>query len=89
MKRVVDRYLQNWRAESGRKPLLIRGARQVGKTYTARALGDFFNELVEVNFERMPAFGRIPIEVKSGIHGKLKSIRLFLEKNRALSPKCH
>ena len=28
----------------------------------------------------------IPIEVKSGVRGKLKSMRLFLEKNRALSP---
>ena len=59
MKRVVDRHLQAWRTDSGRKPLLIRGARQVGKTYTARALGDSFDELVEVNFERVPAVGRL------------------------------
>ena len=59
MKREVDRHLQTWRADSGRKPLLIRGARQVGKTYTARALGAFFDELVEVNFEREPALGRV------------------------------
>jgi len=59
MKRAVDRHLQAWRADSGRKPLIIRGARQVGKTYTARALGDSFEELVEVNLEREPALGRV------------------------------
>lgn len=58
MKRAIDRHLQAWRADAGRKPLLIRGARQVGKTFTARALGATFDELVEVNFERTPALAR-------------------------------
>ncbi len=59
MKRAVDRHLKAWRTDRGRKPLLIRGARQVGKTYTARALGASFEELVEVNFEREPGLGRV------------------------------
>lgn len=59
MKRSVDQHLQSWRADSARKPLLLRGARQVGKTYTARALGDSFDELVEVNLEREPTLGRV------------------------------
>ena len=59
MRRAVDHHLQAWRVDSQRKPLLIRGARQVGKTYTARALGATFDELVEVNFERTPALGRV------------------------------
>jgi predicted AAA+ superfamily ATPase len=59
VRRTVDSHLRAWRVDSGRKPLLIRGARQVGKTYTARALGTTFDELVEVNFEREPALARV------------------------------
>ena len=59
MRRAVDHHLQAWRVDGQRRPLLIRGARQVGKTYTARALGATFDELVEVNFERTPALGRV------------------------------
>lgn len=35
-----------------RKPLLMRGARQVGKTHVVRELGKEFDSFVEVNFER-------------------------------------
>lgn len=34
-----------------RKPLLLRGARQVGKTYSIRELGKEFDSFVEINFE--------------------------------------
>lgn len=37
-------------------PLLIRGARQVGKTYAAINLGKSFDDFVEINFERNPKF---------------------------------
>lgn len=51
MKRISDQYLQAWRDEEGRMPLLLRGARQVGKTYAVRELGKTFTDFVEVNIE--------------------------------------
>ena len=39
MKRIIDHYLSHWMSSTRRKPLLLRGARQVGKTYAARHLG--------------------------------------------------
>jgi MoxR-like ATPase len=36
-----------------RKPLLLRGARQVRKTYAVRRLGQKFKYFVEVNFEQL------------------------------------
>ncbi len=47
-------YLKEWHArETGRKPLLIRGARQVGKTTLVRILAEELGaELVEINLER-------------------------------------
>ena len=51
MKRQIDIYLQEWKSNPSRKVLLIRGARQVGKTYSVRALGKSFKHYLEVNFE--------------------------------------
>lgn len=51
MKRLVDHYLYLWKDDSRRKPLLLRGARQVGKTYAARQLGKKFSSFVEINLE--------------------------------------
>ena len=51
MKRLIDYYLRQWVMESDRKPLLLRGARQVGKTYAARQIGKQFDSFVEINLE--------------------------------------
>lgn len=54
MRRLIETRLAEWKVDQRRKPLLLRGARQVGKTYSVRALGATFESLVEVNFERTP-----------------------------------
>lgn len=54
MKRLVTTYLQVWKEDPYRKPLLLRGARQVGKTYEVRQFGKTYEHFVEINFERRP-----------------------------------
>ncbi|MFH1504126.1 MAG: AAA family ATPase [Candidatus Omnitrophota bacterium] len=51
MKRNIDHSLIEWKKQKGRKVLLLRGARQVGKTFSVRALGKSFRYFLEVNFE--------------------------------------
>ncbi|OGB83103.1 hypothetical protein A3F66_05165 [candidate division TM6 bacterium RIFCSPHIGHO2_12_FULL_32_22] len=51
MKRLINHYLKKWKNSSNRKPLLLRGARQVGKTYAIRELGKSFSSFIEINFE--------------------------------------
>lgn len=51
MKRLIDYHLKQWKTSELRKPLLLRGARQVGKTYAVRELGKTFQSFVEINFE--------------------------------------
>ncbi len=51
MKRFIDQELLQWKENPNRKPLLIRGARQVGKTYSVRQLAKSFTSYLEVNFE--------------------------------------
>lgn len=47
------RFLTEWKDRRDRKPLVIRGARQVGKSYLARMFADeCFESLVEINLEQ-------------------------------------
>lgn len=58
--RIVDAKLDRWAASPKRLPLILRGARQVGKTASIRELARrHFGALVEVNFERDPRLGRV------------------------------
>ncbi len=50
--RFIDNHLSNWKNSVTHKPLLLRGARQVGKSSAIRHLGQSFKYFVEVNFER-------------------------------------
>jgi predicted AAA+ superfamily ATPase len=49
--RKIDCALQQWSSEKRRKPLMLRGARQVGKTTAVRNLGKCFTHFLEINFE--------------------------------------
>ena len=56
MKRISIEYLQKWYTRTDRKPLLVRGARQVGKTWLIRDLARTLGvHLIEINFELNPA----------------------------------
>lgn len=50
--RSIDTYLSAWAAASNHKPLLLRGARQVGKSTAVRHLAAQFDSFVEVNLEK-------------------------------------
>ena len=55
MKRLVEDLLLNWKKSSRRKPLIVRGARQVGKTWLIQeVLGKTFDHFAVVNFESRP-----------------------------------
>ncbi|MBW1808832.1 MAG: ATP-binding protein [Deltaproteobacteria bacterium] len=51
MERTIDSELLLWKESRSRSVLLVRGARQVGKTYSIRKLSTQFAHLAEVNFE--------------------------------------
>lgn len=59
MKRIIDYYLLEWKNRANRKPLLLRGARQVGKTHAVRVLGKHFDNFIEINLESNSAARRI------------------------------
>ena len=49
--RSIDKTLEEWKESTTHKPLLLRGARQVGKSSAVRHLGTKFKYFAEVNFE--------------------------------------
>lgn len=52
MNRRIFNKLKNWKNKAGRKPLIIRGARQVGKTWLMKELGrSCYERTVYVNFD--------------------------------------
>ena len=50
--RIAHKSLKEWKESPSRKPLLIRGARQVGKTTLVREFAKEFDHFVELNLER-------------------------------------
>jgi len=52
MKRLIDKMLIQWKDQKRRKPLIIRGARQVGKTYSVEHFGhQYFENMIKIDFE--------------------------------------
>ena len=49
LKRKIDAFLENWKSQSSRKPLIIKGARQIGKTEAIRHFAaEHYDHVVEI-----------------------------------------
>ena len=64
-KRDIEEELIRWKNDKERQPLLIRGARQVGKSSVVRNFSKQFKSYVEINFEQ-------DSELKSIFEGNLR-----------------
>jgi predicted AAA+ superfamily ATPase len=57
MDRIIHKELVNWKNKPNRKPLLVQGARQVGKTYAIKAFGKSdFSQCIYLNFDENPEY---------------------------------
>jgi predicted AAA+ superfamily ATPase len=57
MDRLIEKELLKWKDQKDRLPLIVRGARQVGKSFTIEKFGkENFNNVVTLNFEFRPSF---------------------------------
>ena len=77
--------LGEWRKKTNRKPLIIRGARQVGKTTVVKQFGMDFEQFIYLNLE-LPE-DRKPFEDFTNFDTLLQS--LFYLKNQSLSKKAN
>lgn len=91
MKRTILADIDGWLKKGDRKPLVIRGARQVGKTWVVREFARQSGlELIEINFERRPEYADLfnntspeaiiaSIERQSGLKCHGERTLLFLD----------
>lgn len=59
LKRKIDDFLQIWKKDPDKKPLIIKGARQIGKTFSIENFASLYDSLVEINFITDPGFRQI------------------------------
>ena len=98
MKRKDETYLSTWYSSSNRKPLIIRGARQVGKSTLVRLFCQQHDlQLIELNFEQSHSLKSVfasndplkiiqTLEVTQNIRINLDKAVLFLDEIQANPP---
>lgn len=83
MYRQALKQLTTWKTKNNRKPLILRGARQVGKSYLAHEFARTNLEgIAEINFERKPELAAL-----FSCNDPHKTVRLLeLQLNTAIKP---
>lgn len=60
LKRKIDAFLAEWKANPDRKPLIVKGPRQVGKTESIKRFGDMnYQSVITINFVEEPKYKMI------------------------------
>ena len=64
-KRDILFHLERWKVDTHRKPLILRGARQVGKTTVVNEFGKQFDNYLYLNLEKREAASLFELNVSS------------------------
>lgn len=59
LKRKIDDFLLQWKNNPDRLPLIIKGARQIGKTFSIEQFAKNYKNFIEINFVSDPQFKTI------------------------------
>lgn len=60
LKRKIDIFLEDWKQGEHRKPLVVKGSRQIGKTESIRNFGaKYYENIVEINFVEEPKYKQV------------------------------
>ena len=60
LKRKIDTFLAKWKANPDRKPLIVKGPRQVGKTESIKRFGEMnYQSVITINFVEEPKYKMI------------------------------
>jgi predicted AAA+ superfamily ATPase len=76
LNRKIDHYLMEWKADTDRKPLLLRGARQVGKTSAVKNLSSNFKYFLSINFDERRDYVKV-FETTNGIEDVCEQLSLI------------
>lgn len=56
LRRKIDIFLNEWKKKDNHKPLIVKGARQIGKTTSLEEFGKSYKSFVEINFKKNPEY---------------------------------
>ncbi|MBR3456444.1 MAG: ATP-binding protein [Bacteroidaceae bacterium] len=59
IKRKIDSFLEEWKSREGHQPLIIKGARQVGKTFSIEHFSKYYKHFININFVLEPKYNTI------------------------------
>ena len=59
LRRKIDEYLKNWKNDVNHLPLIVKGARQIGKTESINEFSKIYNNVVYINFALEPIYKKI------------------------------
>ena len=76
LNRKIDHFLMEWKAKIDRKPLLLRGARQVGKTSAIKNFSSNFKYFLSVNFDERRDYVKV-FETTNGIEDVCEQLSLI------------
>ena len=77
LRRKIDKVLIDWKKRSNRKPLIVKGARQIGKTMSIRHFAEQnYKHIVEINFALEDQYCRI-FENGFNVDSIIKNITLI------------
>ena len=84
MKRLLSAELNKWRQKSNRKPLVLKGVRQCGKTWLLREFGkQYYPDVATFNFEENPALCSI---FDQDLDAKRILLELGIVRGKAIQP---
>lgn len=69
IKRQINKILLDWKNQEKRKPLLLRGARQIGKSSAIKELSKNFQNYIEIDFEAQ-------LEIRTFFEGNLDPTKI-------------
>ncbi len=57
LRRKIDKVLLDWKKEENRRPMIVKGARQIGKTYSITKFGvENYSSFIPINFILQPEY---------------------------------
>lgn len=78
LRRTIDGHLDEWKDQSNRSPIIIRGARQIGKTQTVRNFAArSFEHFLEINFEKHPKVSSFFEDLN--VHKMIQKLELYFQ----------
>ena len=79
MERLLFQQLETWKDKRNRKPLIIQGARQVGKTWIMKEFGKrYFENVVYISFDNNPQLASV-FDLDYDIHRILSAIKIVTQ----------